>query len=241
MSSPLTYIFPTLLDLLLPRCCPVCGKRLIGGETLVCSKCAFSYNMEGVFEDNQNNYMTNVLSGQFNIKRANALFKYIPKEGLAYLIYELKYNQRPDIGIMLGRKAALSLESSGFFDGITCVVPVPITRKRHRVRGYNQSEMLAKGISEITGIPVNTQLLKRTSFGQSQTKVGKLWRRDNVEKAFMRKSDQDLEGTHLLLVDDVFTTGSTMIQCAKALTGDSFPKGRSVEISVLTMGLAHWK
>lgn len=228
-------MFGSLFNLLLPRCCPVCGRRLQAGEILTCSGCAIQFNMEGVFDDSDDNVMVKLLFGQFDVQRANALFHFEPHEGLANMIYEMKYRQRPDIGVAIGRRMALELGPKGFFDGIDMIIPIPLTRSRQRQRGYNQAEMLADGINEITGIPVNTTVVARKKFSGSQTRLGRWERKSNVEKLFELKDGDAIKDKHVLIIDDVFTTGATVTECGKTLSDNS---GNNVKISVLTACLA---
>lgn len=229
-----------LLDIILPRFCPVCGRRIYRGEIFMCTRCCLSYGMSGVFGNSEDNIMTMTLMLQFNICRANAMFKFIPGVGLAHLIYKLKYKQRPDIGVHLGKRLALELQASDFFQGIDIIVPVPLTKRRKRQRGYNQAEMIARGINEITEIPIDTRIIRRNKFSKSQTTMNYWMRHDNVEDVFSLCEGADVAGKHLLLVDDVFTTGSTITQCCKAIAGDSRDNPLGITFSVLTLGIAHF-
>jgi len=165
------------------------------------------------------------------VKRAASLFYFMPHSELARLIYALKYYGQPDVGITLGRLAAKKMGKSGFFDGIDLLVPVPLTRSRQRKRGYNQSEMICQGISSQTNIPIDTKILRRTKFTQSQTAMLASERQENVERAFQLIDPTRAEGKHILIVDDVFTTGSTLKGCCKALAQAS-----GVSLSLLTLG-----
>ena len=185
--------------------------------------------------------MAKNMLGHIYIERANALFLFRPHGGLAPLIYSMKYKLRPDIGILFGRLAGEVLQGKGFFDGIDCIVPVPLTRRRKWSRGYNQSEMFAKGVSEITGIPVATDVVARKKFQKSQTRLKRWDRRANVEDAFIGIKAERTVGKHVLLVDDVFTTGATMAACAKAFAGDFMKKDSGygkTKVSLLSIGYA---
>jgi len=124
-------------------------------------------------------------------------------------------------------------EDSNFFEGIDMIIPVPISRGRRWKRGYNQSELIARGISEVTGIPLRTDILRRVHFDRSQTKLTVLERTENVEHAFELKAAKakDVSGKHILLVDDIITTGATITACAKELM-----KAGEVKFSVASVG-----
>ena len=151
----------------------------------------------------------------------------------ANILYELKYKDHPEIGEVMGCMLAKEIYSSGFFDGIDGIVPIPLAKKRQRQRGYNQSKEIAKGISEITGLPVFDKVVRRTTYEGSQTSKGRWERNENVEHVFELIEPDAIQGRHLLLIDDVVTTGATVIACAKELL-----KTPNVKISVLTLGFA---
>jgi len=109
-------------------------------------------------------------------------------------------------------------------------LPVPLSRKRLRHRGYNQSEMLARGISEITHLPIDTRSVHREHFRKSQTTLSRQERKENVEGLFQLRHPERLEGHHVLLIDDVCTTGATLIACGKAIR--HIP---GIRISILTL------
>jgi ComF family protein len=123
------------------------------------------------------------------------------------------------------------MQLAGFFDGVDVLLPVPLSRKRLRQRGYNQSEQLARGVSDITHLPVITKVLKRKHFRQSQTQLNRLGRQENVADMFELRDGSLLVGRHVLLIDDVCTTGATLLACMDALKG--IP---GIRFSVLTLG-----
>lgn len=175
--------------------------------------------------------MAQLFWGLLPVERAAALFFYEPRSEAAELLYRLKYGNRPDIGEDLGRVMAEEMKIAGFFDGIDVLVPVPLSRKRQWQRGYNQSEMLARGISEVTGIPVVTNAVCREHFRQSQTSLSRRERQENVEGVFVLRRPQLLEDKHVLLIDDICTTGATLLAC-----GTAIQTVRRIRISVLTLG-----
>ena len=128
---------------------------------------------------------------------------------------------------------AKEIQGSGFFDGIDGIVPVPLAKGRQHQRGYNQSMEIAKGVSEITGLPILSKVVKRIYFKSSQTNLGRWARQENVEKVFELIDGSMIHGKHLLVIDDVVTTGATVIACSKELV-----KAGDVKVSVLSLGFA---
>ena len=221
-----------LLDLISPRICVVCGCRLAATEEVICNKCNFHLPRTGYSNKPYENEMAKLFWGQIPVERAAALFHYESHAETANIIYQLKYKDHPEIGPLMGRMVATELKKDGFFDGIDEIVPVPLTKERLHHRGYNQSEEIAKGVSEITGLPINNNVVKRTVFMGSQTRRSRWDRQENVEYAFKLTHGEAIAGKHLLIVDDVVTTGATIIACAKELV-----KTGNVKISVLSLGL----
>ena len=173
-----------LLDLISPRLCVVCGHRLSVTEEAICSKCNFHLPRTGFHLNAYDNEMARLFWAQIPIERATAFFYYEPHAQTANIIYELKYKNRSDIGCTVGRMLAKEILPAGFFDGIDGIVPIPLAKKRLRQRGYNQSEEIAQGVSEITGLPILKKAVRRTVFEGSQTNKGRWERHDNVERVF---------------------------------------------------------
>lgn len=230
--KPISF-WSSLLDLISPRTCVVCGQRLSVSEETICSKCNLHLPRTGFQQDPYENIIAKIFWGQVPIERATALFYYEPHAETANILYEMKYKNHPEIGEVMGRLMARELQMSNFFEGIDGIIPVPLAKKRQRQRGYNQSHELAKGISEITGLPIYNKVVRRTVFEGSQTSLGRWERNENVEQVFELKDAPTVQGKHLLIVDDVVTTGATVIACAKELC-----KAGGVRISVLSLGLA---
>ena len=222
-----------LLDLISPRLCVVCSHRLTVTEEVICARCNFHLPRTGFQNNAYENDMAKLFWGQIPIERATAFFYYEAHAETANILYELKYKDHPEIGEIFGRMFATEIKSAGFFDGIDGIVPVPLAKKRQRQRGYNQSEEIAQGVSEITGLPIYNKVVKRISFKGSQTNKGRWDRQENVEHVFDLIDAEAVSNKHLLLIDDVVTTGATCIACAKVLC-----QSANVRISILSLGFA---
>lgn len=213
--------------------CVVCGSRLAVTEETLCSKCYLHLPRTDFRNNLYENVMAKLFWGRIAIEKADALFFYEPHAETAHILYELKYKNHPEIGVVMGRMMAKELMRSGLYEGIDAIVPVPLAKKRERERGYNQSLELAKGVSEVTGLPIADKVVVRTKFVGSQTQRGRWERNENVENVFELVDGDSINGKHLLLIDDVVTTGSTIIACAQELQ-----KASNVRISVLALGFA---
>lgn len=222
-----------LLDLISPRLCVVCGNRLAVTEEVVCSKCYLHLPRTDFSHDLYENVMAKLFWGQIKLEKATALFYYEPHAETVQILYEMKYKNHPEIGVVMGRMMAKELMKSGLFEDIDALVPVPLAKKREHERGYNQSLELAKGVSEVTHLPIANQVVRRTKFVDSQTHRGRWERNENVEGVFELVDGDSLSGKHVLLIDDVVTTGATIIACAQEMQ-----KASNVRISVLALGFA---
>ncbi|MDR2887732.1 MAG: ComF family protein [Bacteroidales bacterium] len=155
--------------------------------------------------------------GRCNIESA-AAFSYFNKGSrIRKLVHCLKYDGVKEVGYELGKIYGLSLKASGFLDNIDFIVPIPLHKSRKRARGFNQSEMISAGISEASCLPVVTNAVERRAATSTQTKYTKTERWSNVNEAFIVKKPELFAGKHVLLVDDVITTGATMESCASEI------------------------
>lgn len=222
-----------LLDLLAPRLCVVCGRRLSLTEQVLCVSCNMHLPRTGFHQDAYNNVMARLFWGIIPVERVAALFRYEAGSSVSNIIYNLKYHDQPEIGRVMGHLMAAEFSEAGFFGGIDAIVPVPLAKKRQRQRSYNQSLYIAKGISRATGLPIYDKVVCRTKFVQSQTQIDHWERQKNVENVFKLKDADAIRGRHILLVDDVVTTGATMAACARELL-----KAGDVRLSLLSLGFA---
>lgn len=230
MLSPVDYIV-SLFNLIAPKQCAMCGCRLAVSEDVICTSCNIDLPRTGFSEHPYDNEMAKLFWGRIPVERAAALFYYRAHSVSSRIIYQMKYYDHPEIGELMGRMAATEFMAAGFFEGVDVVVPVPLARKRQRERGYNQSFEIARGVNDITHLPVESKAVKRKSFKESQTKMNRWQRNDNVKDVFMLNRAEGLAGKHVLVVDDVVTTGATVISCAEELM-----KCGDVKFSVMSLG-----
>lgn len=231
MTRRVTF-WSLLSDLVSPRACVACGARLAESEEVVCAACNLHLPRTGFAATPRDNAMVRLFWGHIPVERAAALFYYQAQADASHAIYQLKYHDHPDYAHLLGRLAAKEAMPLAFFEGIDTIVPVPLAPTRQRERGYNQAMEMARGVAEATGLPILAKAVRRRTFGGSQTMQRDYRQRtENVEGAFELVRPDQVRGRHVLLVDDVVTTGATATACGKALcaAGD-------VTISVLSLG-----
>lgn len=222
-----------LLDVVAPRFCVVCHQRLSVSEQVLCAACNLHLPRTDFCQHPLDNILARLFWGIIPVERAAALFYYEAGSQTANILYDLKYHDHPEIGNVMGRIIAREFSDAGFFEGIDVIVPVPLSRSRQFWRGYNQSLELARGISSITGIPITHHAIRRMRFNKTQTQLGHAERQENVNGVFQLKDATLIEGRHVLLVDDVITTGATMTSCARELL-----KANNVKLSLLSLGYA---
>ena len=174
-----------------------------------------------------------LLWGRMEVERGVSLMHYLSHSATARMIYKLKYGGCPDIGVGLGRLMAGIWQKYGIFDGIDMIVPMPLHKSRERRRGYNQCLMIAQGLSEVAHVPVRADVVQRGRNTTSQATLSMHQRMDNLESAFIMPRPALVEGKHVMLVDDIITTGSTLAACGRELN-----RADGMKLSVATIGRA---
>ncbi|MBP5642707.1 MAG: ComF family protein [Bacteroidales bacterium] len=225
-------LFKSLINLLFPRVCAACGNLLLEGEETVCTTCRFLLPKTG-YENNPNNPLAQNFFGQIPFNAVSAEYFFSKSGKVQHLIHGLKYNHCRENGIFLGQEIGKSLLKAPDYHGINYLIPIPLHPKKEKIRGYNQSHVIAEGISEIMNIPIAEQCLVRTVFTDTQTKKSREERWDNVKEIFEVINPSEMAGKHVLLIDDVLTTGATLMSAGRALL-----KVEKIKISVVTAACA---
>lgn len=232
MLKTIKQWFNAAADVVMPRICPVCGKALDGDELWMCRQC-FANLPRTRYEEVEFNTMEQHFAGKVPIERATAYFFYEKGAPYSSILHDIKYHGLPKMGHWLAGRAVHDMEDSHFFEGIDMVTAVPLHRSKLARRGYNQSEYLARGIASALNIPY-IEALKAIRPHSTQTHKGAMERWQNIQGNYALKNNADrLAGKHILLVDDVITTGSTLTVCASLLK--SIP---DVAISLFTLAAA---
>ncbi len=225
-------LWDDFISLLFPRLCHACGCHLLRNEDLICTGCYVSIPRTNYHLQDENP-VAQLFWGRCPVEKAAAFSYYSRGSRIRNLIHKLKYKGIKEIGYELGRIYAVSLKSSGFTAGIDIIIPVPLHQSKRRSRGFNQSECISSGISEVTDLPVDTLSLVRTAFSDTQTRKSRYERWTNVKSIFQVTDPDAIKGKHILLVDDVITTGSTIESCVNELL-----KTEGVRVSVAAIGCA---
>ena len=222
----------SLARLFVPRRCVVCGACLDDGEEVLCLECDIAMPRTN-YHLRADNPVEQRFWGRFPLERATSYFRYGKDGDYRRILFRLKYEGRKDCAEAMGRLMAADLARSGFFEGVDVLLPVPLHPDKERRRGYNQSACIAQGVSAVTGIPVSVGNVRRLKFTETQTRKSAHQRWDNVDGVFEAVDAAAFAGQHVLLLDDVLTTGATLTACADALAGVE-----GVRFSVLALAVA---
>ena len=207
----------SIIGLLYPSVCAACGTTLFKWEKLVCTRCRSLLPKTG-YELNEDNPLARLFYGKVRLKAVTSCF-FFSKEGkVQHLIHELKYKGNDQAGLFLGQELGKTIKEAPLFEGLDFLIPVPLHPKREKERGYNQSMLIAQGISEVTGIAVGGDFLLRSINTSTQTHKSKEERWQNVKDIFELHRADRLENKYVLLIDDVLTTGATLEACALKLS-----------------------
>ena len=211
--SILSDLFRDMVSLLYPRRCAVCGEPLAAGERTLCTLCRTTAPLTGYWRD-ADNPVARKCWGVVPVEQASGFLFFVPSSGWRQLIHGFKYRGAWRTAREMGEWYGRCLAESGLYGDVEVVVPLPLHPFKRCRRGYNQSEYLAEGIGRILERPVDPKAVVRHRYNDSQTRQSKHDRWDNVKGIFRVRHPERLAGKHLLLVDDVFTTGATI--CANS-------------------------
>lgn len=230
MLNPVKEYIADFFNLVYPETCAACNQLLVKNENMVCTNCLYEIPKTN-FHKEAGNPVEQIFWGRVKIEKATALFYFKQKSKYRRLIHQLKYKGNIEIGVEMGRWLGAALFETGWTNDIDVLIPVPLHPKRLKKRGYNQSEVICRGISQICNKPTDSLSLVRTKASETQTKKSKFDRWLNVETLFAISDPALIEGRHVLLVDDVITTGATLEACIHCLLGI-----KGVKVSVASLG-----
>ncbi|HET6228078.1 MAG TPA: ComF family protein [Bacteroidia bacterium] len=233
LHSKLTELWSDFMSLFFPTICHSCGERLFKNENSICITCQYQLPKTN-FHLINDNPVAKIFWGRLNLQAASAYYFFHKGGRVQHLIHQLKYKGAKEIAHDIGKLYGWELKDSNSFKTLDLIVPVPLHKKRQRSRGYNQSVSFAQGLSSTMDIAMETNVLFRSYASETQTKKSRFIRWKNVEHIFYTENQHLLRHKHILLVDDVITTGATLEACAQALL-----KIEGVKVSIATMAFAH--
>lgn len=219
------------LDLFYPNLCVACNEALLGNEKYLCSYCIAEMPLTNFWKQ-KDNPVEQLFWGRVNVEQAASLFYFEKDSRYQNILHQLKYKGKRNIGIQLGRIFGYHLNNTNF-SAIDFIIPVPLHKKRLRKRGYNQSDMIGLGLSNAMEKPLLNNCVSRVIHTKSQTKKNRYSRWLNVEGIFEINDPDKIKGKHILIVDDVVTTGSTIESMAQELL-----KIKDVRVSIITLAVA---
>jgi ComF family protein len=225
-------VWDDFLSLIYPNLCFCCGEVLVKQENIICTSCVVGLPRTN-FHMEEGNPVEQLFWGRVPIEKATSYFIFQKGSRYRKLLHQLKYKGFRSVGVEMGQRFGAELISSGYFDDIDVLVPVPLHPKKQRKRGYNQSLAIAEGLAFSLGKQIDSTNLYRTSHTESQTRKGRFERWQNVNALFDVRNLETFEHRHILLIDDVVTTGSTLEACAYAVR-----KSKGAKVSVATLAFA---
>ena len=225
-------LFDDLISLFYPQLCAGCNSPLVKGEEVLCLNCLADLPRTN-YHFNRENPVSQLFIGRVNITMASSFCRFDKGGRLQHLLHQLKYNGNHEVGFKMGVLFGYELIQNSLYQDIDAIIPVPLHPKKERKRGYNQSAEICKGLAQSMNRPIITGNLVRKIYTPSQTRLGRFERWENVNGIFSVKKGDSLTGKHLLLVDDVVTTGATLEACCEPLL-----KIQGVRVSIATLASA---
>lgn len=228
----LKTLFEDALHLFYPHICVGCASDLLTENNLLCIKCINNLPHTN-YAQHANNQVEKIFWGRIPLAAAHSQFYFAKSSVVQQLMHQLKYKNNQNIGIYLGEMMGNSLINSNRFTNIDGLIPLPMYADKQRRRGYNQAAVICKGIAAAMNIPIITNNVCRQYATETQTRKSRIERWDNVAESFVIKNPAALAGKHLLLVDDVLTTGATL-----EAAGNNILQCADVKLSIATIAFA---
>jgi ComF family protein len=216
MLHQLEHIASSVRHLFYPHTCRCCYREISNREQFICFNCLTELPFTD-FASLENNPAEKIFYGRASIAAAMSLLYFTPASMVQHLIHQVKYKGQEKLAVYLGKLMGRDLLNSPRFPGLDLILPLPLFKNREKQRGYNQAALLGRGISEVLGIPILENTLKRVRSSPTQTKKSREERWQNVEGLFSIRNPAELKNKSILLVDDVVTTGATLDACSSAI------------------------
>jgi len=219
----------SLLHLAFPHVCEGCGTDNLQAEHLLCLRCLSSLPKTN-FHLHANNPIEKMFWGRIALSKATAQYYFTKESMMQRLMHQFKYKANKEVGIYLGKLMGLAMAESNRFSNIDALVPLPLHKSKEHKRGYNQAALLCEGLSGVLNKPILNNIVTRTAHTETQTRKNRIQRWQNMEGKFDLINPSAIENKHLLLIDDVVTTGATLEAC-----GTELLKAKNVQLSIATL------
>ena len=227
----LKEIKDSFLHLLFPHVCTGCGNDILNEETMLCMRCVDAMP-ETNFDIHPNNPVEKLFWGRLPLVGATAQFYFTKESLMQHLMHQFKYKSNKELGLQLGKMMGEQLKKSGRF-AVDALIPLPLFPAKEKRRGYNQATLLCEGMAESMSVPVLNNVIIRPQHTETQTKKGRIERWKNMEGKFILSNGDAISNKHILLVDDVVTTGATFEAC-----GNELLKAENVQLSLASLCVA---
>ena len=234
MRKNLKYIAGEITNLFFPPICPACGEVMPEGGSLVCTRCRADIPLTFFWSQAENPMRERLWELQLPVENASSFFFFMTGSGFRGVIHSFKYRGSWRLAQQMGMWYGAEMAASDLYDDVDVVVPVPLHLRKRLKRGYNQAEYLAEGIAAALGRPMDRRSIVRRIYNKSQTKNDRHKRWENVAGIFAVRNPEVLRGKHILLVDDVLTTGATLVSCGQEILS----RVPDVRLSVATLAVA---
>lgn len=218
----------SVAHLLFPHICSGCGNDMLDPESFLCLRCMDAMP-ETNFELHRNNPVEKKLWGRLVLQNATAQYYFTGESLMKRLMHQFKYKGDKELGLQLGKMMGESISRSGRFF-VDALIPLPLFPAKEKKRGYNQATVLCQGIAESFGVPVLKDVITRSQHTDTQTRKKRIERWQNMEGKFVLANPSAIENKHLLLIDDVITTGATLEACGAELL-----KAKNSKLSIATL------
>jgi ComF family protein len=225
----LKEIKDSLLHLVFPHVCEGCGSDVLEIHNELCLKCLSSLPATN-FHLHPNNPIEKIFWGRLPLTQGTAQYYFTTESLMQHLIHQLKYKGNKELGVYLGKLMGHALAASNYFSNVDALIPLPLFPAKERKRGYNQATVLCEGMAAILQKPILQDVVRRVSYTDSQTRKNRVERWQNMEGRFELTHPDIIEGKHVLLVDDVITTGATLEACGREILQAS-----NVQLSIATL------
>lgn len=225
--------FKHLLDIIYPRSCEACGESLLSGENLICVKCIINLPRTNSHKENIES-ISNRFWGKIPVANTITYLRFSKKSKVQKLLHSLKYRNKAEVGVLLGKLYGTDLKAVEFEKKIDLLIGVPLHPTKLLQRGYNQADCIAEGLSVALDIPFETNAVKRSIYTDSQTKKSRFERFQNVENIFEVIDAEKIKDKRIAIVDDILTTGSTIESLAAILLNEGCK-----EVSIVTIAAAY--